>query len=89
MRRVHVIIKGNVQGVFFRAHISEHAKVLGINGWVKNTEEGVEAVFEGENEKIKDMLEFCALGPKGARVKKIDVAEQSYAGEFDDFIIEY
>ena len=87
MRRVHVIIKGKVQGVFFRANTEERAKALGIKGYVKNTSEGVEAVFEGDEEKVKDILEFCAVGPEGAKVTSIEVTEQPYQEEFEEFSI--
>ena len=86
MRRVHVIIKGRVQAVFFRRHVLNKAQELGIKGWVQNLSTGeVEAVFEGEDEKIKDILEFCAIGPDGAKVTGIDVTEEKYENEFDSF----
>jgi len=85
MRRVHVLIKGKVQGVFFRRNALELAKKLDLKGWMKNVSKGVEAVFEGDDEKIKDMLEFCAIGPEGAKVTSIDVTEETYIGEFKGF----
>ena len=85
MRRVKVLIKGRVHGVFFRVHIEQKAKSLGITGSVKNVPEGVEAVFEGADEKIKDMLEFCAIGPKEAKVTCLEIQEEPYRGEFDSF----
>ena len=85
MRRVHVLIKGKVQGVFFRRNALELAKKLDLKGWMKNVSKGVEAVFEGEDEKIKDILEFCAIGPEGAKVTSIDVTEETYIGEFKEF----
>ena len=85
MRRVHVLMKGTVQGVFFRRNTLELAQKLNLKGWVKNVPKGVEAIFEGEDEKIKDMLEFCAIGPEGAKVTTIDVTEETYTGEFDSF----
>lgn len=85
MRRVHVLIKGKVQGVFFRRNALELAKKLDLKGWMKNVSKGVEAVFEGDDEKIKDMLEFCAIGPEGAKVTSIDVTEETYIGEFKEF----
>ena len=87
MRRAHLIIKGSVQGVFFRAHIEKLALELHINGWVKNTDDGVEATFEGEDESIKSMLEFCAIGPTGAKVKSIEVTEERYEKEFQEFSV--
>ncbi len=87
MRRVHVLIKGKVQGVFFRANTEEKAKSLNLKGYVRNTSKGVEAVFEGEDENIKDILEFCATGPENAKVTSIDITEETYKEEFKDFQI--
>ncbi|MBL7051902.1 MAG: acylphosphatase [Nanoarchaeota archaeon] len=89
MRRVRVLIKGVVQGVFFRANTEEKAKALGLKGYVKNIPEGVEAIFEGEDDKVGEILSFCAVGPEGAKVSTIDVTEESYSGEYKDFKIEY
>lgn len=89
MRRVHILIKGRVQGIFFRAGIEERAKKLKIKGYVKNVQDGVEAVFEGSDEKVKDILEFCAVGPKGAKITGIDITEEPFQDEFDTFTIEY
>ena len=60
MKRVKIKIFGVVQGVGFRYFTFRNAKNLGLKGYVKNLEDGsVEALFEGENEKIKKMLELC------------------------------
>jgi acylphosphatase len=89
-RRVHVLISGKVQGVFFRYHTYELAKKLGITGWVRNTSDGkVEAVFEGDGDKIEKILEFCRRGPSLARVEKVEVKEEKFKGEFKDFEIVY
>jgi acylphosphatase len=89
-RRVHVLIHGKVQGVFFRYHTYELAKKLGITGWVRNTSDGrVEAVFEGDGDKIEKILEFCKRGPSLARVEKVEVKEEKFKGEFRDFKIVY
>ncbi|MBI5797722.1 acylphosphatase [Candidatus Woesearchaeota archaeon] len=84
-RRVHILIKGKVQGVFFRAAIEDKAKALHITGWAKNTGDDVEALFEGKDEAIKEILEFCVIGPKGAKLTGIDIDELPYTGEFEDF----
>ncbi|HIH15380.1 MAG TPA: acylphosphatase [Nanoarchaeota archaeon] len=84
-RRVHIKIKGRVQGVFFRVALKEKAKALHIQGWVKNAGDDVEAVFEGENENIKHLLEFCIIGPKGAKVTGIDIDEEAFLDGFTDF----
>lgn len=88
MRRVQVIIKGQVQGVFFRTSIAEQAKKLKINGWVKNSNNYVEAIFEGKDEAVANMLEFCLIGPKGAKVKSLEIDEEPYVGDYNSFEIE-
>ena len=88
--RVHVWVSGIVQGVFFRANTKDLALRLGVNGWVRNLPDGrVEAVFEGEEEKVKEIIEFCKKGPPGSRVDEIDVKEEEYKGEFNSFEIRY
>ena len=84
-RRVHILIKGRVQGVFFRAAIEERAKELKIHGWVKNSGDDVEALFEGENKNIQSLLEFCIIGPKGAKVTGIDLDEEAFLNEYSNF----
>ncbi len=77
MKRVHVVISGKVQGVGFRASTRRRAKNLELAGWVKNTEDGkVEAVFEGEDDNVDEMLEWCRKGPSIARVVNVDVEEE-------------
>ena len=80
--RAHVIVSGIVHGVFFRANTKEKADSLGLNGWVRNTPEGkVEAVFEGDKDKIEEVLNFCKTGPSGAVVKDVDVRWEEPKGE--------
>lgn len=87
-KRVQVIIRGRVTGVFFRAATQREAKRLGITGWVKNRADGsVELVAEGEEDSIKDMIPRAHHGPSAARVDDVDVRWRSYTGEFSDFRI--
>lgn len=88
MRRTHIIIHGNVQGVFFRKYIFDNAKKLKLTGFVRNLDSSVEAVFEGKDESVADILALCAIGPKGSKVKSLDLQEESYEGEFKDFTVE-
>ncbi|MEK6934695.1 MAG: acylphosphatase [Nanoarchaeota archaeon] len=82
MKRVHLFISGNVQGVFFRAFVRERAINLGLNGWVKNLEDGrVESVFEGENDKVNRMVELCKKGPSSANIKNINVIKEEVQRE--------
>ncbi len=86
MRRVRVTIMGQVQGVFFRRHVKEHANMLDISGYVYNKEDGsVEAVFEGDDSDIEEMLEFCKEGPRGAKVDDVEIEEEEYKNEYDEF----
>ena len=88
--RVHVIISGRVQGVWFRANTRDKAKQLGLKGWVKNTPEGsVEAVFEGEEKLIHEMLDWCHHGPPMAEVENVEIKKQRSSNDFDDFSIKY
>jgi len=88
--RAHVIVEGTVQGVFFRFHTQEMAEKLGLKGWVKNRRDGsVEAVFEGDRNKVVQIIEWCHLGPSSARVTRVHQTWEDYRGEFDDFSIGY
>jgi acylphosphatase len=88
--RCHVLVYGRVQGVFFRQNTLERAKALGLKGWVKNTKDGkVEAVFEGEREKIEKILDWMRKGPPFARVEGLEIKCENFKGEFDDFEIRY
>ena len=88
MRRVHVWITGRVQGVFFRSYTLEAAQQIGVGGWVRNTRDGrVEAVIEGEADKVEMMMEWCNEGSPMSRVDRVEVTEEVYMGEFDVFEI--
>ncbi|RMD57709.1 MAG: acylphosphatase [Nitrospirae bacterium] len=88
--RAHVFINGFVQGVFFRSFTRDNALRLGVNGWVRNLPDGrVEAVFEGDEDKVATMINLCKEGPPGARVLTTEVYGEKYKGEFDTFSIRY
>ena len=88
--RARVIIEGRVQGVFFRHHTQEMAFRLGVNGWVKNRRDGsVEAVFEGDQERVDQIIQWCHRGPFEARVTKVHSTWENYTGEFEDFSVAY
>ena len=87
---VHVIISGRVQGVWFRASTKQKAEQLGLDGWVRNTSEGnVEAVFEGDENLVQEMLDWCHHGPPLANVENVDVKNQEPTNGFDGFFIKY
>ncbi len=86
--RVHIVISGVVQGVFFRHHTRKNALRLGLTGWVKNLPDGrVEAVFEGEASQVTQMIEWCRTGPPAARISDIALIHEEATGRFSDFEI--
>ena len=79
---------GDVQGVSFRYYAKQKANSLGVKGWVKNLPSGeVEAVFEGNDDEIKQMIEWCKKGPWLAKVNNVKVEFSDYRGEFEGFEI--
>lgn len=90
MVRRRIKVMGKVQGVFFRQFTWKHATRLGLKGYVKNLLDGsVEVVVEGEEEPIKELIELLHIGPPASEVTKVEVYEEEYMGEFDDFRIAY
>lgn len=88
MKRMHVLISGRVQGVFFRAETLRAALSLSLAGWVRNREDGrVEALFEGEGESVDRMLAWCRQGPPRARVDRVDMTEEPWRGDLQGFRI--
>ncbi len=86
--RMHILVSGKVQGVFFRSSAKKRADELHITGWIRNLDDGgVEAVLEGEREKVEKMVEWCRKGSSYAIVKNIQVISEEYKGEFNDFSI--
>jgi acylphosphatase len=84
--RVHVFVKGRVQGVFFRQKTKQQAERLGVTGWVRNLPDGrVEALFEGEETAVKVLEEYCHRGPSSAIITNVDSTWEPYRGEFSDF----
>ncbi len=87
-KRVQVIIRGRVQGVYFRAAAQREAKRLGITGWVKNRQDGtVEVLAEGDEDAIRELTSWANHGPSAARVDSVDVRWRGYTGEFPEFSI--
>jgi acylphosphatase len=81
--RKRVVVHGHVQGVFFRDTIRREARRRGVAGWVGNRSDGaVEAVFEGTPEAVAAMLDLCGRGPRGARVERVDTADEEPEGLF-------
>ncbi|MBI5227961.1 acylphosphatase [Candidatus Micrarchaeota archaeon] len=88
LERLHVIVSGTVQGVYFRAGAQQKAQSLGLVGFVKNRDDdSVELVAEGERESLEELLLWCSKGPKEAIVKHMEFAWETYSGEFSGFEI--
>jgi len=90
MKTVHVYIKGKVQGVWFRSHTKQQAEILGIHGWVRNVRDGrVEGVFEGEDDTVDKMVEWCHHGSPLSTVKEVKIEEMNTPVGCPDFKIKH
>ncbi len=87
MLTVHLLIKGKVQGIFYRASARKVAGEHKLTGWIKNTEEGfVEAVATGSDEQINTFVDWCRKGPTLAQVSEVIVSDIRHQ-HFSDFLI--
>lgn len=85
---VKIIVRGLVQGVFFRATMSEIARQYNVNGWVRNRPDGsVEALLEGDEEDVNKVIEWARHGPKNARVDSISIHKQDQVHGYRGFRI--
>ena len=80
--RAHVVVRGRVQGVSFRIATRDRAGTRGVVGWVRNRPDGaVEAVFEGPQEAVRSLVDWCGRGPAGAGVESVEVDWEPLQGE--------
>jgi acylphosphatase len=80
--RARVIVRGRVQGVFFRDSVRGLAREAGVAGSIRNRDDGaVEAVFEGAPEDVSRLLDYCRSGPPGAQVESVEELEEAPRGE--------
>ena len=87
MKTVHLLIKGQVQGVFYRATAKDVAKLSELKGWIKNTDDGsVEALITGDDEKVAEFIEWSKQGPARAEVSEVVVTEHEVE-EFEKFSV--
>ena len=88
--RLHLIVHGTVQGVFYRSNTEKQAKKLSLKGWVMNKSDGsVEIIAEGDRQALERLAEWCSHGPEGASVERIEKEWLDAAGEFTGFSIRY
>jgi acylphosphatase len=86
--RSHVYVSGRVQGVFYRSSTKYKAISHNVTGLVRNLSDGrVEAIFEGEMEDVKILVDFCKKGSRWAKVVNVEVFEEQYIGMYKDFRI--
>ena len=84
--RVHVFVEGRAQGVGFRYSTFEEAQVLGLTVWVRNLPDGrVEAEFEGPKAALDRMVEWCGVGPRAARVTRVETAWETGSPRYSAF----
>ena len=89
-KRLHVIVEGRVQGVFFRAYTRDEAVRLGLSGWVRNRPNGsVEALVEGEKSAVEKMVRWFHQGSPNSVVEKVHLTEESPVGDSGTFKIHY
>ena len=87
-RRGHFYVSGGVQGVFFRASTKDQAQRLGLTGFFRNCPDGrVEIVAEGSSEAIEELIDWCRVGPSGARVESVHAGDERCSSEFDAFTV--
>jgi acylphosphatase len=90
MVRAHVVVRGRVQGVWFRGSARDRAERLGLTGWVRNRPDGsVEAVFEGPKLTVQQMILWCHQGPRTAQVTQVDQRWGEHTGEFPGFSVKF
>ena len=86
MARCHIFVSGRVQGVGYRYFARREAMKQGLTGWVRNLSDGrVEALLEGDEDAVAAMLHWCARGPAGAHVDRINKENLSGSPEYDVF----
>ena len=89
-KRVHLLVRGRVQGVYFRQGMMETAEKNNVLGWVRNLPDNqVEAILEGNDSNVDAVMEWAHFGPAGAVVDELKISEENYTGEFQEFRIQY
>jgi len=86
--RAHIIVSGKVQGVGYRNNTFKQAKKIGVNGWIRNLEDGrVEAVFEGEKQEVEKIVNWAKRGPLSTNISDFKIEWQEPKEEFKNFEI--
>lgn len=86
----HIFISGRVQGVGFRHFIRKNAEALGVTGWVKNLPDGrVEAIFQGNEEQVEELIQRCKKGPVASFVQDIEVRDTEDETVYKSFDVKF
>ena len=89
-QRVHILISGKVQGVFFRQALKVVAKKNNVTGWVRNlTDKRVEAILEGDGKSVNSVIEWAKIGPANSHVDDIEINNEEFKNEFSTFEVLY
>ena len=89
-QRVHILVSGKVQGVFFRQALKVIAKNNNVVGWVRNlTDKRVEAILEGDSKSVNSVIKWTRVGPANSRVDDIQVSNEEFRNEFSTFEVLY
>ena len=89
-QRVHILISGKVQGVFFRQALKVVAKKNNVTGWVRNlTDKRVEATLEGDSKYVNLVIEWAKIGPANSHVDDIEINNEEFKNEFSTFEVLY
>ena len=89
-KRIHLFIRGKVQGVFFRQAVKVTAKKNNISGWARNLDDGrVEVLLEGDSESVNTVVEWSNIGPANARVDEVKIKTVEFKNEFLSFEVLY
>jgi len=80
-KSVRLYITGSVQGVFFRLFVKQNAEKIGVNGFVRNLEDGrIEIFLEGDSDKVNQMTEICKKGPKHSQIRNVEIKPETFQG---------
>ena len=89
-QRVHILVSGKVQGVFFRQALKVIAKKNNVVGWVRNLpDKRVEALLEGDSTSVNSVIKWTRVGPANSRVEDIQVSNEEFRNEFSTFEVLY
>ena len=87
-KTIKIIIKGQVQSVGFRNFVKDHALILGLKGYAKNTSDGkLEVLVDGPQEKINELIKLCKIGPSSSKIIDVEVIDINSKYEFNSFNI--